>query len=262
MKIIVCLKQVPDTAEVRINQETGTLIRDGVPSIINPDDKNALEEALRLKDEVGAHVTILSMGPMQAKDAINEALAMGADEGILISDRAFAGSDTWATSTIIASAIEKIGGYDIIFCGRQAIDGDTAQVGPQIAKFLNIPQVTYVKKVETAGNGLKVTRYSEDGDYVMETTLPVLLTAIKELNDPRYPTVKGIMNAFSKDQIKVFTADDLSVDRTQIGLKGSPTNVFKTFVPTKSKQSEIIEGINAKEKAEILVDNLKSLKII
>lgn len=262
MKIIVCLKQVPDTAEVKINQETGTLIRDGVPSIINPDDKSALEEALRLKDELGAQVTILTMGPAQAKNAINEGLAMGADEGILISDRAFAGSDTWATATILTAAIEKIGDYDIIFCGRQAIDGDTAQVGPEIAEFLNIPQVTYVKKVEVAGERVNVTRYSEDGDYLIETSLPVVFTAIKELNIPRYPTVKGIIEAFSEERITVWSVDDLIVDRTQIGLKGSPTKVFKTFVPVKSKQTEMIGGNSAKEKAGILVNNLKDLRII
>jgi len=262
MKIIVCLKQVPDTAEVKINKETGTLIRDGIPSIINPDDKSALEEALRLKDELGAHVTILTMGPVQAKNAINEGLAMGADEGILISDRAFAGSDTWATATILTAAIEKIGDYDIIFCGRQAIDGDTAQVGPEIAEFLNIPQVTYVKKVEVDGDHVNVTRYSEDGDYLITTTFPVLFTAIKELNFPRYPSVKGIINAFTENRIKVWSADDLVADRTQIGLKGSPTKVFDTFVPVKSKQTEMISGSSAKEKAVVLVNSLRELRII
>jgi electron transfer flavoprotein beta subunit len=262
MKIIVCLKQVPDTAEVRINQETGTLIRDGVPSIINPDDKSALEEALRLKDELGAYVTILTMGPAQAKNAINEGLAMGADEGILISDRAFAGSDTWATATILTAAIEKIGDYSIIFCGRQAIDGDTAQVGPEITEFLNLPQITYVKNIEVKDKNILATRYSEDGDYLYETAMPVVFTAIKELNVPRYPRVKGIIEAFSEDQIKVWSVEDLDVDRTQIGLKGSPTKVFKTYVPVKSKKTEMIEGNTAQEKAKNLLNNLKALKIV
>lgn len=168
MNIVVCLKQVPDTNEVKINKETGTLIRDGVPSIINPDDRNALEEALKMKDELGAVIKVISMGPPQAKSALKEALAMGADEAYLISDRAFGGSDTWATSTIIAAAIEKVGKYDVIFCGRQAIDGDTAQVGPEVAEFLGIPQVTYAKEVKVQDDKLLVTRYTETGDYLMK----------------------------------------------------------------------------------------------
>ena len=183
MKIIVCVKQVPDTNEVRINQETGTLIREGVPSIINPDDKNALEAALVLKDETGAEVSVVSMGPPQAADALKEAIAMGADHAYLVSDRAFGGSDTWATATILAAAIEKIGDYDLILCGRQAIDGDTAQVGPEIAEFLGIPQITYAKHIECDGESLNVTRFTETGDYKIRTKLPVLLTAIKELNE-------------------------------------------------------------------------------
>ncbi|WP_313343050.1 electron transfer flavoprotein subunit beta/FixA family protein [Sedimentibacter sp.] len=265
MRIIVCLKQVPDTNEVRINQETGTLIRDGVPSIMNPDDKNALEEALKLKDEHGAELIVISMGPPQAKDVLKEALAMGADEGILISDRAFGGSDTWATATIIAAAIEKIGSYDIVFCGRQAIDGDTAQVGPEIAEFLNIPQVTYVKEVKVKGDKLVVTRFTEYGEYVFEVAAPVLLTAIKELNTPRYPSIKGIFKAYGdkgEEKIKIFSFNDLVVDPTQIGLKGSPTNVYKSFVPVKDKHSEIIEGQNSKEKADTLVRKLSELNLI
>ena len=252
MNIVVCLKQVPDTNEVKINKETGTLIRDGVPSIINPDDRNALEEALKMKDELGAVIKVISMGPPQAKSALKEALAMGADEAYLISDRAFGGSDTWATSTIIAAAIEKVGKYDVIFCGRQAIDGDTAQVGPEVAEFLGIPQVTYAKEVK------------ETGDYLIEAKMPVLLTAIKELNNPRYPSVKGILEAYNNGDAKitVLTLADLDVDTTQIGLKGSPTNVYKSFVPVKDKHNEIIEGINKKEKAEKLIEILFDLKLV
>ncbi|SHI40394.1 electron transfer flavoprotein beta subunit [Dethiosulfatibacter aminovorans DSM 17477] len=264
MKIIVCLKQVPDTNEVRINQETGTLIRDGVPSIINPDDKNALEEALKMKVEHDSTVTVLSMGPPQAKEALKEALAMGADEAILLSDRAFGGSDTWATATVLAAGIEKINDYDIIMCGRQAIDGDTAQVGPEIAEFLNLPQVTYAKEIKVKEDKAVITRYTETGDYIIETKMPVLLTAIKELNEPRYPTVKGILKAYDpgNDEIKVWGLSDLEIDPTQIGLKGSPTNVYKSFVPTKSKTSEMIEGISGKEKAAVLVGKLSDLKLI
>jgi electron transfer flavoprotein alpha/beta subunit len=264
MKIIVCVKQVPDTNEVRINQETGTLIREGVPSIINPDDKNALEAALVLKEQMGATVTVISMGPPQAKDALKEAIAMGADEACLVSDRAFGGSDTWATATILAAAIEKIGDYDVIFCGRQAIDGDTAQVGPEIAEFLGIPQITYAKEIVCIKeNQLTVTRFTETGDYKFNVTTPVLLTAIKELNEPRFPTVRGIFKACQEeDKIQVFGLDDLEVDTTQIGLKGSPTNVYRSFVPVKSKQSEIIEGDTAKEKAGILIEKLTELNLI
>jgi len=265
MKIIVCLKQVPDTNEVKINQETGTLIRDGVPSIINPDDKNALEEALILKDQNNAEVIVLSMGPPQAKDALKEALSMGADEVILISDRAFGGSDTWATATIIAAAIEKVGDYDIIFCGRQAIDGDTAQVGPEIAEFLNIPQITYVKDLVVRKDKLEVQRFTEYGDYIIESKMPVLLTAISELNNPRYPTIQGLMESYGEDsdsKIRVWGVNDLDVDLSQIGLKGSPTNVYKSFVPVKDKESEIIEASSTKEKTEILVNKLSELNLI
>lgn len=264
MNIVVCLKQVPDTNEVKINQETGTLIRDGVPSIINPDDRNALEEALKIKNEVGAIVKVVSMGPPQAKNALKEALAMGADEAYLISDRAFGGSDTWATSTIIASAIEKVGNYDVIFCGRQAIDGDTAQVGPEVAEFLGVSQVTYAKEVKIEGNKLLVTRYTETGDYLIEVKMPVLITAIKELNNPRYPNVKGILENYSNgdEKITVLTLADLNVDTTQIGLKGSPTNVYKSFVPVKEKHNEIIEGISKTEKAKKLMAILSDLKLV
>ena len=263
MNIVVCVKQVPNTNEVKINQETGTLIRDGVPSIINPDDRNAIEEALALKDEHGGKVTVISMGPPQAKEALKEALAMGADEAILVTDRAFGGSDTWATATILAAAIEKIGNYDLVLCGRQAIDGDTAQVGPEIAEFLNLPQITYCKEIKVDGEKLIVNRFTETGDYVLEVKLPVLLTAIKELNKPRYPSAKGIFQIYDgEDTIKVYTLDDLDVDETQIGLKGSPTNVYKSFVPVRSKNSEIIEGFDNKEKATILVEKLCDLKLI
>lgn len=265
MRIIVCIKQVPDTNEVRINQETGTLIREGVSSIMNPDDKNALEEALRLKDDWNAEVITVTMGPGQAKEILKESLAMGADKAFLVSDRAFGGSDTWATSTILAAAIEKIGNYDIIFCGRQAIDGDTAQVGPETAEFLNIPQITYVKKLTIQDNKLKVVRFTEYGEYIYEVKTPVLLTAIKELNTPRYPTVKGIIKAYDEendDEIRIFGFEDLNVDPSQIGLKGSPTNVYKSFVPVKSKNSEIIDGLNAREKSKKLVQKLSELNLV
>ena len=265
MKIVVCIKQVPDTNEVKINQETGTLIRDGVKSIMNPDDKNALESALQLKDKYGATVSVLSMGPLQAKEILKEALSMGADEVFLISDRKFGGSDTWATATILASAIEKVGDYDIILCGRQAIDGDTAQVGPEIAEFLDIPQITYVKEIELENDVLKVKRFTENGDYTYNVKTPVLLTAIKELNTPRYPTISGIIENYGDEndaKIKVITFEDLKVDETQIGLKGSPTNVFKSFVPVKNKTSEIIEGQSVKEITDKLIMKLSEVNLV
>lgn len=263
MKIIVCIKQVPDTNEVRINQETGTLIRDGVPSIINPDDKNALEEALRIKKQFGdVNVTVLSMGPPQAKEALREALSMGADEGILLSDRVFGGSDTWATATIIASAIKKIADYDIIFCGRQAIDGDTAQVGPEIAEFLGIPQITYVSELEIKEGKVKVKRATEDGYYVIESPIPVLLTAIKGLNVPRYANPKLIYEVYADpSKIKVWTNAEVDVDLTQVGVKNSPTNVFRSFVPVREFKGETLTGSN-KEVAEQLVIKLHELQLL
>jgi electron transfer flavoprotein alpha/beta subunit len=243
MKIIVCIKQVPDTNEVKLDPKTGQLIRDGVPSIINHDDKNALEEALRIKDERDdVTITVLCMGPPQADVALREALAMGADEAILLSDRAFGGSDTWATSYIIAQAIKRLGSYDLIFCGRQAIDGDTAQVGPQIAEKLGIPQVTYVQQFEFKGeNQVRCQRALEDGYQVIDVQMPCLLTAIKELNEPRYPSVGGIFDAYDKE-VTVWTLNEVPVDTAKTGLNGSPTNVFKTFTPTPKGDGRMLEG--------------------
>ncbi|HEY3423876.1 MAG TPA: electron transfer flavoprotein subunit beta/FixA family protein, partial [Negativicutes bacterium] len=195
MEIVVCVKQVPDTTEVKIDPQTNTLIRQGVPSIVNPFDKNAVEAALQLREKHGGKVTIISMGPPQTKDALKECLAMGADEAILMSDRAFGGADTLATSHTLAAGIRKLGQVDMIICGKQAIDGDTAQVGPEIAEHLNIPQVTYVAKVEVEGNVVRVEREQEDGYEIIETSTPVLLTVVKSINEPRYPTVKGTMKA-------------------------------------------------------------------
>lgn len=262
MNIIVCVKQVPDTTEVRIDPKTGTLIRDGVPSIINPDDRNALEEALRIKDETGAKVTVVSMGPPQADIALKEAIAMGADEGYLLSDRAVAGSDTWATSTAVSAlikhVIEKNGPCDIIFAGRQAIDGDTAQVGPQIAEHLDIPQITYVKDVKVEGSKVVAHRALEDGYYVVECEMPVVLTAISELNVPRYPSIKGIVNA-NKDDVKIFvvSAADINADLDNIGLDGSPTKVHRSFTPEgRQGAGEIFDG-EFKESVKKLVVKLK-----
>ena len=261
MKIIVCIKQVPDTTEVKLDPKTGRLIRDGVPSIINPDDKNALEQALAIKDEKpDTTVTVVSMGPMQADIAMREALAMGADEAILVSGREFGGSDTWATSYIIATAIKKIGDYDIIFCGRQAIDGDTAQVGPQIAEKLGIPQITYVQNMRIEGDEVIAERQLEDGYVTMSAKLPVLLTAINELNTPRYMTPKGIFEAYEKE-VKVWGFNDVPVDEAKIGLKGSPTNVNKTFSPEPKGKGELLEGADM-ETVKTLVARLEAKHLL
>lgn len=263
MNIIVCLKQVPDTNEVRIDPVRGTLIREGVPSIINPDDRNALEEALRLRDEnKDSKVTVVSMGPPQADVALREALAMGADEAILLSDRAFAGSDTWATSTALATGIKNIGNYDIIFCGRQAIDGDTAQVGPQIAEHLGLPQITYVEEVRIENDKVIANRALEDGHFIIEAKTPVLLTAIKELNEPRYPSIKGIYEAHRDNRVKVLSAADIEADFDNLGLNGSPTQVNKSFTPQgRTGEGEIFQG-NPKEAVEQLIIKLKEKHLI
>lgn len=261
MKIIVCIKQVPNTNEVKIDPKTGTLIREGVPSIINPDDKNAIEEALVLKKEKGAIVTVLSMGPPQADFALREALAMGADEAILLSDRAFAGADTWATSYALSMAIKALGEYDLIFCGRQAIDGDTAQVGPELAETLDLPQVTYVRKIVSIDDKKAVVeRAMEDGYEVIEVKLPAILTAVKELNVPRYPSAGGIVDAFDVKEVKLWTAADIKADPERLGLKGSPTQVKRTFAPPVKGAGKMLSG-TVKEKAQSLVQELKAKHI-
>ena len=262
MNIVVCVKQVPDTNEVKIDEKKGTLIREGVPSIINPEDKIALEEAVKLKEEFGGKVTVLSMGPPQAKESLIEAYAMGADEAILLSDRKFAGSDTWATAYTLSQAIKEVGDYDLIFCGRQAIDGDTAQVGPQIAENLSIPQITYVSKVDIEAKKVTARRKLEDGYSVIETELPVLLTVLGDLNQPRYPSIKRIVDAFSKeDTVKTWTADDFELDENKLGLDASPTQVYDTFVPTRDHEAEILEG-SVEEKVQKLIDKLKEEKVV
>ncbi len=259
MNIVVCMKQVPDTTEVRIDPATGTLIREGIPSIINPDDKSGLEAALVLKDKVGATVTVLSMGPPQADLALREALAMGADEAILLSDRAFGGADTWATSTTIAAALTKVG-YDLIICGRQAIDGDTAQVGPQIAEHLHLPQVSYVSELELAGDSVIVKRVFEDGYQRIKVKLPCLLTTLKDMNTPRYMSVAGIYDAYKKE-IKVWGLADIVVDETNIGLKGSPTRVKKSFTKGAKSAGKVYE-VDAREGARIIVEALREKYVI
>ena len=261
MEIIVCIKQVPDTTEVRINPETGTLMRDGVPSIVNPFDMYAIEEGLRLKEKFGGKVTSLSMGPPQAREALKETISMGVDEAILLSDRAFAGSDTLATSYTLSAAIRKLGDFDLILCGKQASDGDTAQVGPGIAECLDIPFVAFVKKIEGIQDGkAQVERMMEYGHDVIETPLPAVLTVVKEINEPRLPSLRGKMRARKYDPI-VYTMEDLEVDKDRLGLDGSPTQVIKVFTPEVRRAGEILEGETPEELAYKLKERLKEASL-
>jgi len=256
MNVIVCIKQVPDTTQVQIDPETNTLIREGVESIINPFDTYAIEEGVRLKEKYGGKTTVISMGPPQAELALREALSLGCDEAILISDRAFAGSDTLATGYTLAMAIKKVKEYDLILCGKQASDGDTAQVGPGIATQLDIPQITYVKKIEEVQDKTMIAeRSTEEGYEIIKTSLPCLITVVKEINEPRLPSLKGKMKA-KKAEIPNWKAIDLDVDESQLGLPGSPTYVSKIFTPPPREKGQILEG-DAREVTTKLVESIK-----
>ena len=260
MNIIVCIKQVPNTTDVKIDPVTNTLIREGVESVINPFDAYAIEEGVQLKERLGGKVIVITMGPPQAESALKEAVSLGCDEAILVSDRKFAGSDTWATSYTLACAIKKIGVFDIIICGKQASDGDTAQVGPGISTHLDIPQVTYVKKVEDVNNNkARVERMTEEGYDIVETPLPCLLTVVKEINTPRLPSLRGMMKAKSAKIIK-WNADDIGCEAKNIGLEGSPTRVVKIFTPLQRKGGEMLTGDTA-EIVEKLTGLLKDVVI-
>ena len=240
--------------------EASALIREGVESVINPFDTYAIEEAIRLKERFSGKVTVITMGPPQAENALKEAVSLGCDEAILVSDRKFAGSDTWATSYTLSCAIRKIGAFDIIICGKQASDGDTAQVGPGISTHLDIPQVTYVKKIEEiSDNKAKVERMTEEGYDVVETPLPCLFTVVKEINTPRMPSLKGMMRAKSAKPLK-WTAEDIEADPAALGLDGSPTRVIKIFTPEPRKGGEMLKGDTADVAAE-LTELLKDIVI-
>ena len=264
MKIVVCIKQVPDTAEVKLDPKTGTLIRDGVPSIINHDDKAGLEAALQLREKLndGSTVTVVCMGPPQADVALREALAMGADEAHLLSAREFGGSDTYATATIIATALRKIG-YDMVITGRQAIDGDTAQVGPQIAEQLKIPQVSYAEELDIVDGEVIVKRQYEDQFHMLKVQMPCLITALSELTEPRYMHAGGIVDAYNTT-IKVWGFDDLKDDLNPewIGLKGSPTNVFQSFGKKPKTPGTIYDGLSTEEAVEKIMAMLIERHII
>ena len=266
MKIIVSIKQVPDTSgKVAVNPD-GTLNRASMQTITNPDDMNALEAALKIKDATGCKVIVVTMGPAPAAGMLREALAMGADEAVLVSAREFGGSDTYATSQVLAAAISTIGieDDDIVLCGRQAIDGDTAQVGPQIAEKLNLPQITYAADITVEGKSVTVKRMLEDGYMTIKTQTPCLVTCIKELNQPRYMSVSGVFEAYSKP-LATYNYETLKdhplIDATTIGLKGSPTNIFKSFPPPQKGAGMMLEG-DGKETCEKLVGILTAKHII
>jgi len=242
MHIIVCLKQVPDARQVKLDPETHTLIRTGVESIINPYDMYALEEGLRIKERRGGAVTVLTMGPPQAEDALREAVSYGADEAVLLSDRAFAGADTWATTYTLARGIQKIGPFDLILCGKQAVDGDTAQVGPGLAERLSLPYAAWVRKIEALEDGwIRIQRLMDDGYDRLELALPALLTVVKEINEPRVPSLKGKMRAKSL-KIPVYGAAEIGADLRETGLAGSYTQVVRIFAPVRAREKEWLTG--------------------
>ncbi len=260
MNIIVCIKQVPDTTDVKINPETNTLIREGVESIINPFDMYAIEEAVRLKERFSGTTTVITMGPPQADFALREAISLGIDQAVHLSDRSFAGSDTWATSYILSQAIKKIKDFDLIICGKQASDGDTAQVGPGIAAHLNLPQATYVRKIdkiETKGakQTILVERLVEDGFEIVEIEMPCLITVVKEINEPRMPSLRGKMKA-KKAQIPVWGKTEIGADSSKLGIEGSPTHVVKIFTPPQKQGGVVLEG-EPEEITEKFVNDFK-----
>ena len=261
MNIIVCLKQVPDTTDVKIDPNTNTLIRQGVKAIINPLDSYALEEGVRLKERHSGKVTAISMGPPQAVDMLRDAIAVGADEAVLLSDIAFAGSDTLATAAALAKAAEKIKTYDLIICGRQTLDGDTGQVGPELAENLGIPFIAYVSKIEEIANGkIRVQRMVEDGYETIEALLPAVITVVKEINVPRMPSLRGVFKSKSA-QIPTWTANDIAAEKETIGQAGSGTWVIKVFYPQRIQHAEMLKGEPA-EQAKALIEKLREVKLV
>ena len=261
MKIIVCIKQVPDTAGgVKFNPD-GTLDRAAMLTIMNPDDKAGLEAALRLKDQYGAEVTVLTMGLPKASDTLREALAMGADNAVLVTDRCLGGADTWATSSTIAAAIREMGDYDLIITGRQAIDGDTAQVGPQISEHLDIPVISYARKIEIEGDAVKVQRQYDDRYHVVKAQMPCLITCLAELNDPRYMTPGGIFDAYDQEITVWGRADLKDVDDSDLGLKGSPTQIAKASDKVRKGAGEKVT-LDATESVDYIMGKLKEKHVI
>lgn len=257
MKILVCVKQVPDAKDVRLDPKTNTLAREGVEAIMNPYDRHALEEAVAIKEQQGGSVTVLTMGPPQAEVMLREAIACGADESVLVSDRAFAGADTWATSYTLAKAAQTLGGFDLIFCGKQAIDGDTAQVGPGLARRLNIPFATCIQKTrQITGHSIEVERMMDDGFDVLRLPLPSLLTVVKDINEPRVASLKGKMKA-KKAVIRTLNATDIGAEPQCIGLAGSPTKVVRVFSPEPRGNRQLFSG-SVEEQVDQLVECLRA----
>jgi len=261
VKIIVTVKQVPDTSEVRIDPKTNSLIREGIPSILNPEDRNAVEAALCLRETCGGTVTALTMGPPQAEETLEEVLAMGADRAVLLSDRAFAGSDTLITAFTLSRAIMKLGKYDLIICGRQAIDGDTAQVGPQLAGFLDLPQVTYAEEIALEKKSAIIKRGLEDCLEWTRVRLPALITVTAAINQPRYPSLYNIGTACDGSLLKRWSAKDLNVPGEMLGLHASPTGVKKIFEPDRKAKGQILSG-SEKEMAGQLIEKLKEMQLL
>jgi len=255
MNLVVCVKQVPDTTDIKIDQRTGNLIREGVPCILNPYDQFAVEEAVRIRDEIGqGRVAVISMGPQQARSVLMKCLAMGADAAVLISDKKFVGSDTWATSYTLSLAIKKLGAFDIVLCGQQAIDGDTGQVGPELSQQLGIPQVTYVEKIDIDANRLRIHKQTGEGYNILEAKVPLLLALVPPTSfQPGYPSISGILRA-KKKPLNVWEAVTLGGDESMFGLEGSFTQVLRTYTPPPRGKCVILEGNDsAKSLAEILL---------
>ncbi|MBI2288008.1 MAG: electron transfer flavoprotein subunit beta/FixA family protein [Chloroflexi bacterium] len=261
MNIIVCLKQVPGTTKVSIDPQTNTLVRQGIKNIVNPFDTYALEEGVRIKEKHGDKVTAISMGPPQAEEMLREAISTGADEAILLSDRSFAGADTLATSYTLARAINKIKEYNLVICGRQTIDGDTGQVGPELAEMLGIPFIAYVSRIEEINNGrIRVQRLVEDGHEIIESALPAVITVVKEINTPRLPSLRGMSKAKSA-VITTWTAQEIGADKEMVGLSGSATRVIKIFFPQRVRHGEMLQG-SPESQAASLIDKLRQAKLI
>jgi electron transfer flavoprotein beta subunit len=256
MNIVVCLKQVPGTTQVKIDPETNNLIRDGIENIINPLDAYAIEEAVRLRERFGGKVTAISMGPPQTETALREAISLGVDEGILLSDPAFAGADTWATSYTLSVAVRKLEQTDLVICGRQTLDGDTGHVGPQLAEILAQPFVAYVSGIEeVADGGMRVRRMVEDGYEIIESPLPAVITVVKEINTPRLPSLRGIARSKSAT-IPIWGARELNVDPGKVGMSGSFTQVIRIYTPERVGKGEIFQGAPESQVA-CLIDRLQ-----
>ena len=261
MKIIVCLKQVPGTTDVRIDPQTSTLIRQGIKNIINPFDTYAIEEGVRLREHYGGEVTAVTMGPPQAEEALREAISVGVDAALLLSDSAFAGADTWATAYTLAQAIKKITPYDLVICGRQTIDGDTGQVAPELAEMLQLPFVAYVSQIEAIDNGMiRVRRMVDEGYEIVETPLPALISVTKEINTPRLPSLRGISRA-KNAAIPVWNAAEIGADESMVGLRGSNTRVIKIFFPQRHRQGEILHG-ELENQVDYLVSQLRDSRLV